>query len=117
MRKAIVDRALHCMRPLPDSPSCAPATKPLMLLAILLAIAVAGCAQDTAQHEHAAEPDRLATPAHRRTYARICNLDRSLLTPQPAPDCAFARADLKTVDPDELARLTLDFERQCYQVA
>jgi hypothetical protein len=37
-----------------------------------------------------------------------------LLSPQPAPDCEFNRSDLKTVDPDEWARLKVEYERQCY---
>jgi hypothetical protein len=37
-----------------------------------------------------------------------------LLSPQPAPDCEFKRSDLKTVDPDEWARLKVEYERQCY---
>jgi hypothetical protein len=43
--------------------------------------------------------------------------DRALLVSQPAPDCEFKRSDLKTVDPDQWARLKLDYERQCYQDA
>ena len=37
-----------------------------------------------------------------------------MLSPQPAPDCEFKRSDLKTVDPDEWARLKVEYERQCY---
>ena len=55
------------------------------------------------QHRHA-EP-----PAHR--------VDPALLKPQPAPDCDYGRADLRTVDPDEWARLKAEYERQCYREA
>jgi len=43
--------------------------------------------------------------------------DPELLAPQPAPDCEFKRTDLKAVDPDEWARLRVEYERQCYQDA
>jgi hypothetical protein len=41
----------------------------------------------------------------------------ALLAPQPAPDCKFDEPVSKTVDPDQWARLKLDYERQCYQHA
>ena len=47
----------------------------------------------------------------------MCHIDRALLTPSHAPDCGFGRADLKTVDPEQWARLKLEFERKCYQNA
>ena len=53
------------------------------------------------------EPYRYAEPKIRRP-------DLALLSPQPAPDCEFKRSDLKTVDPDEWARLKVEYERQCY---
>jgi hypothetical protein len=40
-----------------------------------------------------------------------------LLAPQAAPDCGFGRADLKTVDPDQWARLKLEYELSCYKEA
>jgi len=47
----------------------------------------------------------------------ICRADPALLTPQFAPDCKFGRSELKTLDPDQWARLKVEFERQCYQRA
>jgi hypothetical protein len=47
----------------------------------------------------------------------VCRPDPALLTPQSAPDCKFGRPELKTVDPDQWARLNVEFERQCYQRA
>jgi hypothetical protein len=47
----------------------------------------------------------------------ICRPDPALLAPQSAPDCKFGRQDLKTIDPDQWARLKIEFERQCYQQA
>jgi hypothetical protein len=34
-----------------------------------------------------------------------------------APDCGFGRADLKTLDPDQWARLKLEYELSCYKEA
>jgi hypothetical protein len=48
---------------------------------------------------------------------RVRRPDPELLTPQPAPNCEFNRADVKAVDPDEWARLKAEYERQCYQDA
>ncbi len=48
---------------------------------------------------------------------RICHIDRALLTPPRAPDCGFGRSELKTVDPEQWARLKLEFEKKCYQHA
>ena len=46
--------------------------------------------------------------------SRICRADPALLAPQSAPDCKYGRPELKTVDPDQWARLSVEFERQCY---
>jgi len=40
-----------------------------------------------------------------------------LLAPQPAPDCGFGRANLRTLDPDQWARLKLEYELKCYKDA
>lgn len=85
------------------------APKLLILSAILWAMPVAGCAR---------QPDpQAAAMAHAQAEARACRSEQALLEPQPAPDCAFRGSDLKTVDPEQFARLKLDYERQCYQHA
>jgi len=45
--------------------------------------------------------------------------DRALLAAPPKPDCAFQEIGLGDTVPDaaEVARLKLDFERQCYRRA
>jgi hypothetical protein len=48
---------------------------------------------------------------------QICQPDSALLAPQGAPDCVFGRPDLKTLDPEQWARLKVEYERQCYQRA
>ena len=108
--------------------SCAP--KLLIVGAILCSMSLAGCARNPAQreaspalHEDKASPVR--APAYTRRYAeparyaepKIRRPDPALLSPQPAPDCEFKRSDLRTVDPDEWARLKVEYERQCYQNA
>lgn len=75
------------------------------------AILLSGCAQNSAP-----EPIHAQTAA-RRADAPICQADPALLAPQSAPDCVFRRAELKTIDPDQWARLKIEYERQCYQKA
>lgn len=108
--------------------SCAP--KLLTVCVVFCAMAVAGCTRNperpefnSAQHEVRAAPAR--APARPRKYTepvrhaelKIHRPDPELLAPQPAPDCEFTRTDIKTVDPNEWARLKIDYERQCYQDA
>jgi hypothetical protein len=84
----------------------APTPRLLTVAAIACVTALAGCASRSTQQE--AEPAE-APPVRR--------FDRALLTSQPAPDCEFRGADVKTMDPDVFARLKLDYERQCFQRA
>jgi hypothetical protein len=106
------------------------APKFLAVCAIFCSISVAGCARnpaqrelDTAQREVKPPPARTAVRVRRHSepvrYAepKIRRPDPALLAPQPAPDCEFKRSDLKTVDPDQWARLKAEYERQCYQDA
>ncbi|WP_156435558.1 hypothetical protein [Bradyrhizobium lablabi] len=105
------------------------APKLLAVCAILCAVSVAGCARNPVQREFnpvqrevKAPPARAAVPRrhsepHRHAEVKIRQPDPALLSPQPAPDCEFKRSDLKTVDPDEWARLKVEYERQCYQAA
>jgi hypothetical protein len=115
---ASVRSALRCVRPRAKALRPRPALAPkfLALCAISCAMAVAGCAQNSAQREVQEDPVHAAAPA-RYPELRIRRPDRALLAPQAAPDCEFRGSDLKTVDPDEWARLKIDFERQCYQHA
>ena len=97
---------------------------------IVCSTSLAGCARNPAQHEinpalhqSTASPSRAPLRARRYSepvrYAepKVRRPDPVLLAPQPAPDCEFKRSDLKTVDPDEWARLKVEYERQCYQDA
>ncbi len=114
---AIADQALRFVQQFARSLRLiAVPTRLLIVPATLCTITVAGCAQNTAQQGLEFNRVHVATRA-RHAQPRLRPLDRALLTPQPAPDCEFDRSDLKTVDPDQWARLKLDYERQCYQKA
>jgi hypothetical protein len=47
----------------------------------------------------------------------VCRADPALMRPATAPDCAFGRHELKTLDPDRWARLKIEYEGKCYQQA
>jgi hypothetical protein len=93
------------------------AAKLLTLSVVSLAMALAGCAQNSAQHEVKSDPNEAAAPPQGYPDFRIHRPNPALLASQPAPDCEFRVTELKTVDPDQWARLKLDYERQCYQQA
>jgi hypothetical protein len=76
-----------------------------ILCALGCALALSGCA--------ASDPSSASAAPGPQT----CRPDHALLTPQPAPDCGFGRADLKTLDPDQWARLKLEYELKCYRDA
>jgi hypothetical protein len=81
------------------------------LAAALPLLALCACAPASAP-EMAQAPVRADLPE-----SAICQPNPALLAPQPAPDCKFGRPELKTLDPDEWARLGVEFERRCYQQA
>jgi hypothetical protein len=58
-----------------------------------------------------------APPRAEAQQVAVCRPDSALLVPQSPPDCVFGRPDLKTLDPDQWARLKVEYERQCYQRA
>jgi hypothetical protein len=104
--------------------------KPRTLAAVVLAMALAGCARNPDHRElnpvqrnvRAApvrSPSRAYVHAETRQHAelRVRRPDPVLLTHQAAPNCEFKRTDFKAVDPDEWARLKIEYERQCYQDA
>ena len=107
-----------------------PAAKLVTVCVVLCSMSFAGCARNPAQREASpalhegktsplrasVRPRRHAEP-YRYAEPKIRRLDPALLSPQPAPDCEFKRSDLKTVDPDEWARLKIEYERQCYRDA
>ena len=73
-------------------------------------------------HEVKAAPVRVAARPRQysvQSYSKpvIRRPDAALLAPQPAPDCELTRSGVSAVDPNEWARLKLEYERQCYQDA
>jgi hypothetical protein len=103
------------------------APKLLTICVIFCSMSFAGCARNPAQLEasptlHEGKAPSIRAPARTRRYSepyryaepKIRRPDPALLSPQPVPDCEFKRSDLKTVDPDEWARLKVEYERQCY---
>jgi hypothetical protein len=89
-----------------------------LVLALFLASpllgALVGCAPSPGPE--AAQAAIAPTPAEAQK-PQICQPDSALLVPQRAPDCVFGRPDLKTLDPEQWARLKVEYERQCYQRA
>ena len=110
---AALRAAINCMRASSRSTLRAGSSRRWSLLtsrlstlcALGCAIALSGCA--------ASDP----TSANAASGPQMCRPDRALLTPQPEPDCGFGRADLKTLDPDQWARLKLEYELKCYKEA
>ena len=84
------------------------------LCALGCALALSGCAPGS---ESRSDPTRNAVASAENSVSQMCRPERALLKPQPAPDCRFAWSDLKTVDPDQWARLKVESERKCYQRA
>lgn len=84
--------------------------------AIIVALAMSGCAGNAPQPDSRSEPNRsgLAAP---RSDAQMCHIDRALLVPAHAPDCGFGQSALKTLDPEQWAHLKIEFEKKCYQHA
>jgi hypothetical protein len=104
--------------------------KLLTICVILCSMSFAGCARNPTQREvgpvlHEDKAAAARAPVRPRRYSepyryaepKIRRPNLALLTPQPVPDCEFKRSDLKTVDPDEWARLKVEYERQCFQDA
>jgi hypothetical protein len=89
----------------------------MRLISAALIITLSGCAQGPAPEPMQTAPTQAerAEPGH--AEPGLCRPDRALLAPQPAPDCAFRRSHLKTMDPDLWARLKIEYERECYQNA
>jgi hypothetical protein len=104
--------------------------KLLTISVVVLAMGVGGCARNPAHRElnpvqREIKATHVRSPARARPHAetpqhvelRVRRPDPALLAAQPPPNCELKRADFKTVDPDEWARLKTEYERQCYQDA
>jgi hypothetical protein len=121
------DNSCESASPRPRLPGFASFVQKLLTVSVIFcAMAVAGCARDPARRESAPvrrEVRAASVRTHRytepRRYAelRVRRPDPVLLAPQAAPDCEYKRPDVSAVDPNEWARLKIDYERQCYQNA
>jgi hypothetical protein len=99
---------------MPDDPVQASRGAIRLAAALSVVVAFSGCARAPAPEAAQAA----VVPARTQMQeSPICRADPALLRPQSAPDCKFARPELKTLDPDQWARLKVEYERQCYQRA
>jgi hypothetical protein len=89
------------------------AARAAALSALLPLCACAPTSTDLASHGDSAQT--IAKAEH--SVPVRCRPDRALLAPPHAPDCSFDRAELKTLDPDQWARLKVEYERTCFQAA
>jgi hypothetical protein len=103
------------------------------ILVVACAMGVTGCARNPVQRDLEVRnppqrvvrvaavrvPARAPVHSEERHHAelRARRPDPALLVPQPAPNCEFKRADIKAVDPEEWARLQVEYQRQCYEEA
>ena len=81
------------------------------------AAALCACAPSSSDLESRHEGVQASTIIGEHPGPLACRPDRALLVAPHAPDCSFGRSDLKTLDPDQWARLKIEYERTCYQTA
>jgi hypothetical protein len=79
-------------------------------------LALCACAPTSTDLTSRGDPAQAIAKAEHSKPA-LCRPDRALMVPPHAPDCSFDRAELKTLDPDEWARLKVEYERTCFQAA
>jgi hypothetical protein len=99
---------------MPDRIAIAPRIAHRLAVALALLASLTACAPGPSPEMARASsaPARAESPE-----MAICKPDPALLAPQSAPDCTFGRPALKTLDPEQWARLKAEYERQCYQRA
>ena len=85
-------------------------------VALSAVLVLCACAPNSTDLESRHDPAQ-ATVILGHPESQLCRADRTLLAPPHAPDCGFDRSDLKTLDPDQWARLKVEYERKCYQNA
>src|SRR6202012_5536913 len=101
VRRAPANEADRAMRHSPDKTARSLMAAPLMLAAL------SACAPTSAPEDARAA----VAPARAQTQeTSACQPDPALFTPPAAPDCVFGRRDLKTLDPDQWARLKIEYE-------
>jgi len=89
----------------------------VVLAGLCCAVALGGCGPRLASDRPAVTRVAHKAPAVRTAAnKRAPSVNRSLLTPQPEPDCKF-RGPVSTPITAEEARMKLDYEQQCYRQA
>ena len=104
-------------------------------LAMAGALTLAGCARHAAtrdlhpgRHTVAApvidarqraepHPGQIYRGQRQSTARRVRWPEAALLSPQQGPDCEFRGTNTEAMDAGELARLKIEYERQCFQNA
>jgi hypothetical protein len=87
-------------------------------LSVVCALALAGCVPHSAELASRSDPVHAAgVSLQAGSDGQICRPSPALLVPPSAPDCAFRRSALKTIDPGEFSRLKVEYELKCYQRA
>ena len=86
-------------------------------VALSAALALCACARSSTDLESRHDGVQASTALDGHPAPQMCRANRTLLVPAHAPDCGFGRSDLKTLDPDQWARLKVEYERNCYQNA
>ena len=86
-------------------------------LALSAALALCACAPNSTDLESRHDGTPASATTSENLEPQVCRPDRTLLVPPRAPDCGFGHSDLKTLDPDQWARLKIEYERKCYQTA
>jgi len=84
-------------------------------LSVVCAVALAGCVPHSAELSSRSDPIHAAGVSG--SDGQICRPSPALLVPPSAPDCAFRRSAMKTIDPGEFSRLKVEYEIKCYQKA
>jgi hypothetical protein len=86
-------------------------------LALLAVLALCECAPNSTDLESRRDGAQVSGTTSENLQPQVCRPDRALLVPPRTPDCGFGHSDLKTLDPDQWARLKVEYERKCYQNA
>ena len=117
-------------RPIALAPLC----RRLVAVALMAgALTLAGCARHAATRDLHPGRYKAAAPGvdtrqraetrpgqiyrGQSTARRVRWPEAALLAPQQGPDCEFRGANTEAMDAGELARLKIEYERQCFQNA
>jgi hypothetical protein len=86
-------------------------------VALCAVLALCACAPSSTELKSRHDTAQMVATTGENSDPQMCRPARALLVPAHAPDCAFGRSDLKTLDPEQWARLKVEYELKCYQNA